>query len=222
MKGILESSVTEPQPDADQPTRQQGGTLVYAPFVRVMTIVIIALVVAMMALIYAKSSKIREPSTALVILGDQTHDGAKVEVKGYGQTFTAILTEDNRYATPVLLEPGQYTVKITHKNHVLLDSSFVVENSQGRQYTLPPAVEIIAPPSATHDVHLMLEGLGEDNSKFHEDLTLSAARGFQDTAYLSPGEYRATTNENGHVIARDMFTVQRYHPLTLKLGVSQQ
>jgi hypothetical protein len=222
MKGIHETAVTEasPQPAMQPPLdRQQGGTLVYAPFVRVMTVVIIAVVVAMLALIYVKWATIREPSSAVVVIGDQTHDGARIEVSGYSHTWTAVLDEDNHYGTPVLLDPGRYTIKVTHKNNVLLSTDFVVDSLRGCQYILSPAVEIVGPPSATRDVQLTLEC---DQPASRQQLTLPAAKGFHQTAYLAPGEYRATASDNGQVISRDVFTVQMSHPLTVKLGQSAQ
>ena len=50
MKGVLETQQPEtvaPDATADSQSRPQGGTLVYAPFIRIMTFVIIAVVVAM-------------------------------------------------------------------------------------------------------------------------------------------------------------------------------
>jgi hypothetical protein len=223
MKGVLETPHPEtvaPDATADSQSPQQGGTLVYAPFVRVMTFVIIAVVVAMMSLIYARWATVREPSSAVVILADQTQDGTKIEVKGYKKTWNAVLNEENRYETPILLDPGHYTIKVTHKKDVLLSTDFIVESLRGCQYILSPAVEIIGPPAATGNVQLTLEmeNPQPNQNNAHQELTLSLAQGYHKTAYLSPGEYRATATQDGRVISRDVFTVQMYHPLTVKLG----
>jgi len=222
MKGVLEKPVADVSTGAAselEPDRPQGGTLARGPFVRIMTFVIIAVVVAMMALIYARWATIREPSSAVVILGDQTHNGATIEVKRGKNTWSAVLNDDNHFETPILLDPGRYVIKVTHKNNVLVSDDFIVESLRGCQYVLPPAVEIIGPPAATRDVQVTLE---KENPSPHEnsnqELTLSLAQGYHKTAYLSPGEYRATASQDGRVISRDVFTVQRYHPLTVKLG----
>ena len=225
MKGVLETQQPEtvvPDATGDSQLPQQGGTLVYAPFIRIMTFVIIAVVVAMMSLIYARWATVREPSSAVVILGDQTHDGAKIEVKGiHKKTWHAVLNEENRYETPILLDPGHYTIKVTHKNDVLLDTDFIVESLRGCQYILSPAVEIVGPPAATRDVQLTLDMENpQPNQVAHQELTLSLAQGYHKTAYLAPGDYRATASQDGRVISRDVFKVQMGHPLTVKLGLA--
>ena len=92
-----------------------------------MTIFTAVLVLAMMSMIYWRDLTIREPSSAVILLADQTLDGAKIDVWGESGRWEAVISQDTSYQTPVLLEPGQYTVRVTHKNHVILQRPFTVE-----------------------------------------------------------------------------------------------
>src|SRR5690242_13418738 len=136
-------SDTLPVPAATEPAHPlppdpQG--LARGPFVRVMTIFTTVLVLAMVAIIYWRDLTIREPSSAVILLGDQTLDGAKIDVWGENGRWEAVVSQDTSYQTPVLLEPGQYNVRVTHKGHVILETSFSVERFRAMQYMLRSAV----------------------------------------------------------------------------------
>src|SRR4051812_26856262 len=110
MKGIADTTLAEappPQPRAD------GSVLARGPFVRVMTVLIVALVLSMSALIYRQSVKFPEPSSAIYVQGNSTLDGAKLVVTGNEHRWTVILNGENKFATPVLVEPGHYSVVVT-------------------------------------------------------------------------------------------------------------
>src|SRR5690242_4720150 len=83
------------------PLDPQG--LARGPFVRVMTVFTAVVVLAMTAMIYWRDLTVREPSSAVIILADQTLDGAKIEVWGEGGRWDAVVSQDTGYQTPVLL-----------------------------------------------------------------------------------------------------------------------
>jgi len=211
-------SDTLPVPAATEPAHPlppdpQG--LARGPFVRVMTIFTTVLVLAMVAIIYWRDLTIREPSSAVIVLGDQTLDGAKIDVWGENGRWEAVVSQDTSYQTPVLLEPGQYNVRVTHKGHVILETSFSVERFRAMQYMLRSAVPIIAAPVAG-ETQVQVEGQTIDGHELKLDpIVLNAVDHFHAIAYLPPGEFRATATRGGKIVGFQSFNIQRGKPVEL-------
>lgn len=227
MKGLADSPTVEaqkadaPAPAEHAPHRQEGGTLVYAPFVRVMTIVIVAVVIAMVALIYRQSTLVREPTSAVVIEGDPTLDGAKITVTGYGHEWKALLGPENNYITPVLLEPGHYSITITHHKKTLVHEDFEILGLHGRRYELPSAVSIVAPQANNRELRVTIVAEHGEHNPVRE-ITLNADNRYQDIVYLPVDNYHATAYDQARIVYRDDFSVDHTKPVTVKLGLAAQ
>ena len=73
----------------------------------------ILFVLVMVAFVYVRWLSIEEPTTAILVRGDESHDGVELVVAGGGRPVTAKLTGENGYSTPILLRPGRYTLTVS-------------------------------------------------------------------------------------------------------------
>jgi hypothetical protein len=114
-------------PDADAPVARLKGPVVIG------MIVLTGLVVLLMvSLIYYRWVTITDPTTAVIVIGDESHDGAVVKVSGNGiRTVTATLNAANQYETPILVVPGTYTVTVEQDGKVLGRWEPIVERYRG-------------------------------------------------------------------------------------------
>lgn len=101
----------------------------HGPLALAAIVVSALMVVAMLAVIYARWVRVAEPTAAIVVEGDESLAGAVVTVEGEGmKPLSVTLDAGNKYASPVLVRPGIYTVT-TRLNGAPV----------GRSYRLPVA-----------------------------------------------------------------------------------
>jgi len=189
------------------------------PFVRVMTIFIVALVMAMLATIYWRDLKTPEPSCAVVFYGDQTLADAKVKVAGANGRWETTLSADNSYQSPVLLEPGQYSVEVTHGGQVILNHRFVLDRFRIVSFILDSGVTMSAAPGAG-SVRVTIEGqtVNPRRDVTLSPLELNEQNHFHATAYLADGEYNATAWRNDHLYSAQSFRVEHGRPVELNFS----
>ena len=112
--------------DDDAPTARMKGPVIIG-----MIVLTALFVVGMLALIYVRWLTITEPTTAVIVQGDPSHDGATVLVAGNYTNVTATLNEANDYAAPILVVPGTYTVTVTQNDRVIGKWDLVTEHYRG-------------------------------------------------------------------------------------------
>ena len=94
-------------------------------------------VLLMVAGMYYRWYTTREPTSAIVIEGDETVAGAAITVVSDGSnTISAKLTPENKFTTPILLPPGSYTLVVDLNGDRLLKKDFVLEEREGRKWYL--------------------------------------------------------------------------------------
>ena len=188
-----------------------GGVLARGPFVRIMTVVIVGITLMMVSLIYWRWATVREPSTAVVIAGDSSLEGAQVTVVGEGRQLPPItLGPDNNFVTPVLLDEGQYTAQVTHDQHRILDEPFVVHRFTGVRFELPSAVPVMGVATGGP-----LEVQVDSETGARAQVTLNDGDKYHATLYLQPGAYRTTVLRQNRIIARQDFVLTRGKPTTI-------
>jgi hypothetical protein len=191
------------------------------PFVRVMTIFIVALVMAMLATIYWRDLKTPEPSCAVVLYGDQTLADAKVKIAGASGHWETTLSADNNYQSPVLLEPGQYSVEVTHAGHIILNHRFVLDRFRIVGFVLDSGITLNAAPGAG-PVRVTIEGQAANPRR---NVTLSPVEldeqnHFHTTTYLADGDYNATAWRNDRLYSAQSFRVEHGKPVELNFSRS--
>jgi hypothetical protein len=203
-------------PDAANPRPPGGGFMA-----KMMVAAVVAVVVIVMALVYRRSITIREPTAAVVIEGDRSLDGTKVVVTEEApahRSWTVLLTHDNNWKTPVLLDPGDYKITITHAGHNLRAAGFSLERYAGWNIPLPSAVRIAGNP-AVGDVVVAMTNISPDpgtNSRV-EPVTLNQKNEFRATAYLMPGSYHVVATHAGATVYDGKLTVDRATPSRIDL-----
>ena len=186
---------------------------------RVMTVFIVALVMAMLAIIYWRDLKTPEPSCAVVLYGDQTLADAKVKVSGSSGHWETTLSAENNYQSSVLLEPGQYSVEVIHKGQVILNHRFVLDRFRVVSFVLDSGVAMSAAPG-TGPVRVTIEGQTANPRRdvMLSPLELDQQNHFHVTAYLAPGDYNATAWRNDRVYSAQSFRVEHGKPAELNFS----
>jgi hypothetical protein len=111
-------------------------------------VILLSILVTLVALatIFYRSFAVIEPTSAVIVIGDPSLDGAEIVVRASDFSSgslesTATLSADNNFQTPVLLRPGVYLITITYQDRVLLKEQFSVEPYRARQYFLGLAAQ---------------------------------------------------------------------------------
>jgi hypothetical protein len=92
----------------------------------------------MVAFIWSGWFKVPEPTTAIIVEGDASFDGTVLFVSG-SNLKTPIETRlhaSNNYITPILLEPGEYTITANHAGRDLLRTRVIVRRFLGLRFDL--------------------------------------------------------------------------------------
>lgn len=134
-----------PQFDGEGPQPDDPGKGAHARLARVTTGVIIGLVLLMAGVIYWRGAFTHVPTTAMVINGDPSLDGATVAVRGIEDSgrqvdLSILLSRDNGYRTPVLLNAGQYRVSVVHHGQMILNELIALQNMKPIGFNLPTAI----------------------------------------------------------------------------------
>lgn len=184
-----------------------------AAFAKTMVCVVVAVVLIVVTLVYYRSITIHEPTTAVVVTGDRSLDGAKIVVAEQGpkrRSWTVLLTHDNNWKTPVLLDPGEYHINITHAGNDVFAADFTLDPMQGWNIPLPSAVRVVG-SEAIGDAVVTLIDLSPDTTPSSKPapITLNQKNAFHATAYVTPGTYHVTATHDGHPVFATKLTIDR-------------
>jgi hypothetical protein len=103
---------------------------------------LVASTVLMVAFIWYRWYPVQEPTTAVIVAGDATYDGAVVTVVGTS-TISTRLNPANNYVASILLKPGRYVVTVKHRDQVLIRQDVEIKRFLGVRFRLKE----LAPPS---------------------------------------------------------------------------
>lgn len=131
--------------------RRRRSLLAREGIVRVAVAGTILLVLAMMALLWQHWSSVREPTTAIVIHGDSSLDGAQITVESNDDPadpkVDVTLGQDRKFDPAIFRYPGQYKVTIRYPQKGGTASYVVtVDHRRGSIIDLPTTVTINAQP----------------------------------------------------------------------------
>jgi hypothetical protein len=184
-----------------------------AVFVKTMVWVVVAVVLIMVTLVYYRSVTVHGPETALFVTGDRSLDGAKVVVTSLDarrRPWTVLLTRDNNWKTPVLLETGEYHVSVTHAGNEITAADFAVDPMMGKNFPLPSAVRIVGNDTIGDAVVTLIDVLpASPPNPRPRPVKLSQKNGFHTTAYILPGTYQVTGTHDGRTVYSAKLTIDR-------------
>lgn len=104
----------------------EEGPLASARFIRFTIVFTIAFVLAMTALIWYRWYPVVLPTSCILVVGDETVDGAIVTVSRKGQeSYVARLDKQNDYSATIWLPHGSYDVVVRGKNGAVIQRGSV-------------------------------------------------------------------------------------------------
>ena len=111
-----------------------------APLVAAILVLLVTSTVVMVSFIWYRWSGVREPTTAVILRGDASLDGAEITVSGE-RTVRATLSEENKYYVPILLDPGEYVVTVELRGTTLIRRPVQVKRFLGVEFDLSTIVK---------------------------------------------------------------------------------
>jgi hypothetical protein len=130
-----QSDPTAPvRPAHDEGVAGANGTH-RGPLVAAILVLLIASTVVMVGFIWHRWNGVREPTTAVMLRGDETLDGAEITVSGE-RTVRATLNASNKYYVPILVDPGQYVVIVELRGTTLVRTTVEVKRFLGVEFNL--------------------------------------------------------------------------------------
>ncbi|HWE01570.1 MAG TPA: hypothetical protein VG326_04105 [Tepidisphaeraceae bacterium] len=196
-----------------------GESRAAAAFARVATGLLLVSVLLMVGRIYWRWHSLNEPSTVVIVAGDESLDGAKVEISGEHGHWTEKLNRDDGWQISVLLDAGTYRLVVTHRKLELLNESFSVDRIRGMRFDLPSMVVIVGSGQfADARIEIRCDPVRENFTR--AEIKLEAQDHYRKALYLFPGSYyvvaRSALNPD-RVLARVDFNVDRAAPVRVDL-----
>lgn len=148
-----------PPASQDQPAGA-GGTEHSTRHSVVVFLILFGLIVAtgaMVVFIWHRWSRVQEPTTAVIIEGDESIEGTSITVRGMGRQVTTTIQRSEGFVAPVLLEPGRYWVTATRDGQSILRKEVQVKRFLGVRFNLAEFVrqaqaQGLLPPATTKPV----------------------------------------------------------------------
>ena len=148
------ASLEEPGSAAPAHTAGEGhhppADPVRARLARMIVVFSLALTVVATALIYWRWASVKEPSSYIVVEGNEGHNGAVVVVRSPSQPEAmATLSPENGYAATIFLQPGTYTLTATLNGETLVHGELLALHRRMRVLRLrggKPAAAVLSEP----------------------------------------------------------------------------
>jgi len=179
----------------------------------------IILVMGMAASLWEHWARVKEPTTAIAVVGDASLDGAKVIVEGADEEtqrqpkVEVALSVDHKYQQAIYRYPGRYHITVMSPIPELgkiAETDLTIDRFRGAQVDLPTTVTIICTPGDRITLANEMGGSQrfEPNDTNHYRVVL----------FLSPGKYHMTRTHGGAVISPDEeFVITAHTPKELTL-----
>lgn len=203
-----------PQRRSIPPRRSLFGS---GAFVRSAVGLSILLAAALIASLYVHWHRLREPTTAVVIIGDTSWKGTEIVVTPVGaanpegRRVQVVLDERNSYQTPVFELPGRYQVTATLHERTLAEYTVDLDRSHYVQIDLPTPVEVIGDPSLDGGRVLLSSREQTYSGAF------TAADRHRVTFLVQGGEFSLEVSRDGQVIDHAEFAVTSHVPRQVDL-----
>lgn len=182
-------------------------------FVALIMGVLLTGVPLIVGLIYWRWATIHEPTTAVVIVGDVSLDGAVVAVSNSEhRRWVVELDRGNFFQSPVLLDPGKYHINVTHRKHDIIDEDFTVERLRGLRFDLPSLVWIMGGASLADAKIEVMRDSDRLSAVSPMEIKLTSRDHYRQFIYVTPGTYRViahSTTGADRILANAEFVVDR-------------
>jgi hypothetical protein len=172
----------------------------------------ILLVLGMMALLWQHWSRTREPTTAILIHGDPSLDGARVTVESADEPsdpkVSVTLGQERKFDQPIFRYPGQYKVTVRYLDGNAVTYVVTLDHRRGAIIDLPTTVTVGAQPG---DKVTLTGSDGASQSATFDSKNSHAA--FQ----LMPGRYTLERTRGAAPLPPQDLTVEPHIPQQIDL-----
>ena len=185
---------------------------------RVAVVVTIVLVMAMLASLWQHWAKVREPTTAIAVYGDESLDGARIVVEGADEEtqrerpVQVVLSADHKYQQAIYRYPGRYRVSVTlpgRKEPIAEGTPLAIDRVHGVVLDLPTTLTIDGGPG---DKVTIANGTTSQTVEFNQ------GNHYRVPVLLSAGKYTMTRTHGAEVVQPEEEVVILPHtPKTIKL-----
>lgn len=173
--------------------------------VRVAVFACILMVMGMTASLWSHWARVREPATAVAVIGDASLDGAKVIVEGVDEEtqkqrpVEVTLSADHKYEQAIYRYPGRYRVTVKsplpEQTVPIARAEMAIDRFHGAQVDLPTTVTIIGTPGDRITL--------SDEAGTSQTFEPNAGNRYRVMLYLGPGKYRMTRTHGGALVPPD-------------------
>jgi len=225
---------TNPAPSPSFDEQKPGPVVAWS-----ITAALIILGLVMAASIYWRWLTVHEPSSAVLVTGDRSLDGAIITVvdrNDESKSWYSELSHYNLWQSPLLLDPGRYSISIVHRGREILHEDFQLPELHGfeerftrhpltgLQYDLPSLVTIVGDVS-TADARIELVTNTPGSNFPPRPIVLTGAEDYRTAIYLTSGQYTILVRSNvnpGRVITQQAFDVDHTAPVQIDLTKAQE
>ncbi len=113
------------------------------PVVMIIIFLAAAMFVSMVAVIYYRWVTVSAPTSAMLLIGDESLDGAVVIVNGVGMKAPQVITlaRDNGFQSPLYLHPGSYELRVMHGDREVLRRQIDMYTNRGLRLNIREHIE---------------------------------------------------------------------------------
>jgi hypothetical protein len=180
--------------------------------VRVAVAGCILLVLAMMALLWQHWSNVREPTTAILVHGDSSLDGARINVESADDPaeskVNVTLDQDRKFQQAIFRYPGQYRVTIRYPSGPTVSYMVTIDHRRGAVLDLPTTVTVIAQPG---DKVTLINRDGASQSATYDSKNTKAI------FLLMPGKYILQRTRGAAPLPPEEVTIDAHVPRQIEL-----
>lgn len=188
---------------------------------RIVTGLLFVMVPIMIGGICWRWATVHGPTTAIVVRGDASVEGAKIVVTGNGKKWTAEVRRENDWQVPILLDPGAYQITVRHHNRDIIypPQPFLLDNLHGLSIDLPSMVWILSSPQLA-DAKIEIARLSTGPEAFTPiEVPVTSRDHYRTPRYLPAGTYQAIVHNR--VTTRVEFTVERSGTAPLRVDLAK-
>ena len=208
----------------DYSQRKPSSIIARGPIVRAAVGGSILLVIGMTLLLWQRWSTVREPTSAIIVAGDESTSAAKISVAALpdddGQASSdhieTGLSKSRGYRELIYRYPGRYKVTVTvpPASDPLMDVTVTIDRARGSVINLPTTLTILGEPGDRVNL--------ADATGAVRTYDLNMGNHYSATASVFPGKYQMTRLHGGADVLHDEITVEAHTPQTIRLRPIEQ
>ena len=202
----------------DYASPKSRSILARGPIVRVAVGASILLVAAMTLLLWQRWSTVHEPTSAIIVAGDESTAAAHISVlqltedgSATGERIETGLTKAREYSEVIYRPPGRYQVTVTlpPATEPLMQMTLTIDRARGRIIPLPTTLTIIGEPGDRINI---TDATGTTRVY---DLTTSSH--YRANISIFAGKYTLTRLHGAAAVSHDEITIEPHTPKTIQL-----